>query len=231
MKIKAIFFDLDDTLHDHLKPFNQALKDVFLEVNKSIDIEDAYKKFREASDELWEAYSDNRLSLEKMRIERIILALKRLGILITVEDAMRFQDQYEERLKELELFPEVPELLNALKRKGYTIGIITNGPIKHQWNKIYKLRLTDFFQKELIFVSDEIGTAKPEPEIFEEAARRTKCLSHEMLYIGDSWTNDVVGPARAGWKSIWFNHRHRKPITNYKPLGEVNSLEEILLLL
>lgn len=231
MKIKAIFFDLDDTLHNHLKPFNQALKDVFPEINKSIIIEEAYKKFREASDELWKAYSENRLSLEEMRIKRIIHALKSLGIVITVEDGARFQAQYEERLKQLELFPEVPELLNTLKRKGYTLGLITNGPIKHQWNKIHKLNLTDFFHKELIFVSDEIGTAKPEPGIFEEAARRTRCLSNELLYIGDSWTNDVVGPAKAGWNSIWFNHRNRKPVTKDRPLGEVNSLEEILLYL
>ena len=231
MKIKAIFFDLDDTLHDHLKPFNQALKDVFPEINKSIIIEEAYKKFREASDELWESYSENRLSLGEMRIKRIIQALKSLGIVITVEDGERFQAQYEERLKQLELFPEVPELLNTLKRKGYTLGLITNGPIKHQWNKINKLRLTDFFPNELILVSDEIGKAKPEPEIFIEAAKRLNYQPHQLLYVGDSWINDVSGPVKAGWNSFWFNHRNRKASTEDKPIAEIKSLKEILLYL
>ncbi|MCM2531275.1 HAD family hydrolase [Neobacillus pocheonensis] len=228
MDIKAIFFDLDDTLHDHQKPFSDAIGEMFKNSYRDIAIDSVYKKFRECSDILWRNYSNRELTLEELRIQRITLALKSFGINLSNEQASQFQNQYQFCLSNLELFAQVPEILEVLNHNGYVLGIITNGPIDHQFNKIKTLGLIKYIRRELIFISDEVGVAKPNPEIFNYVAKKVNFAPEELLYIGDTWTNDIVGAYEAGWQSIWYNHRKRLPETELKPLAEIDCLSSLI---
>ena len=173
---------------------------------KSFSVEDIYKSFRVSSDLLWEQYSAGELSLAELRIQRIILALKPFNVHITREEAAQFQDEYEVQSNRLKLFPEVPKLSTALKDKGYRLGILSNGPTEHQLKKITSLGLTQFIMSHFIFISDELGIAKPDPAIFNIVAKKVNYQPKELLYIGDTWANDVAAPIEAGWQAIWFIH-------------------------
>lgn len=227
MTIKAVFFDLDDTLHDHMLPLAKSLQTAFPAMNQNISIQKVYNRFREVSDELWPNYCQGKLTLHELRIQRVIGALKLFHPEVSIQEAEKFQKTYEKAFNHLELFPEVPDLLRYLKKEGYQLGIITNGPVKHQYNKIEVLGLTSFISKEHIIISDAVGTAKPDPEIFHIAADKMKVDASEIAYIGDSWENDVVGSIEAGWQSIWFNHRGKKGLTAHKPLAEIQNLSEL----
>ncbi|MGG1678453.1 HAD family hydrolase [Neobacillus sp. NRS-1170] len=228
MVIKAIFFDLDDTLHDHLLPFSNALI-ATLPINyREIDVVSLYKKFRHFSDILWKSYSAKELTLKNLRINRIMLALESYDIRITIKQAVEFQNQYEHDSKKLHLFPDVTAVLKTIINYGLTLGIITNGPIEHQFKKIQSLGLTKYFNRDLIFISDEVGIAKPSPELFVHVAQRTGFAPNEHLYIGDTWSNDIAASSEAGWQSIWYNHRNRLPETNHKPLTIIEKLSSVL---
>lgn len=229
---KAIFFDLDDTLHDHLKPFIDAFHSVFPEYDGMVSLESVYKKFRDFSDILWKSYSSEELTLEELRIQRIALALKSFQVNISTEKARKFQHHYEFTSRCLQLFPQIPELLESLITRGYQLGIITNGPIEHQLSKIEALGLPKYFCMDNIFISDQVGIAKPNPQIFHHAAQKVNLSPKQLVYIGDSWMNDVVGPLEAGWQSIWFNHRERNPETEHQPLKtiwNVSALNDLFL--
>jgi HAD superfamily hydrolase (TIGR01549 family) len=228
MAIKAVFFDLDDTLHDHLYPFSKAFKDSFPTLYEQVDVVSLYKKFRDFSDLLWKKYSYQELTLEELRIARMVMASEYFQIGITNEQASKFQAQYELNLENLQLFAEVPELINSMKAKGKLVGIITNGPVQHQFNKINSLGLTSYVSREHIFISDEVGVAKPNKQIFHHAAQKVNMIPSEIVYIGDSWPNDVVAPMEAGWKAIWYNHRKRLPGTDHKPLAVIDHLLSII---
>jgi HAD superfamily hydrolase (TIGR01549 family) len=228
MAIKAIFFDLDDTLHDHLYPFSKAFKDSFPDLYQQMDVELLYKKFRDFSDLLWKKYSIQELTLEELRIARIVMALEYFQKGITNEQASDFQAQYELNLDNLQLFAEVPELINVMKAKGKFVGIITNGPVQHQFNKINSLDLTSYVSRDHIFISDEVGVAKPNKQIFHHVAQKVNMTPSEIVYIGDSWPNDVVAPIEAGWQAIWYNHRKRMPDTAHKPLAVIDQLLSII---
>ena len=231
LTIKAVFFDLDDTLHDHLQPFSNSIKTTFPEYYKLVEVEFLYKKFRHFSDILWKNYSSNLLSLEELRIRRVIQAFKSFDIQIPIEQAKQFQSHYELDSRHLQLFPDVIELLETLKRNGLFFGIITNGPVAHQFTKISSLGLLDYVSRNLIYISDGVGIAKPNPGIFNYVAERTGYLPHEMVYVGDSWENDVAAPLDADWQSIWYNHRKRKPETHHLPLAEIDSLSSLIAIL
>lgn len=230
MPIKAIFFDLDDTLHDHQKPFADTFSNMFPNVGMD-GIENVYKKYRYFSDLLWENYIRKEITLEELRIFRTVELLKSYEQEISNEMAKEFQLKYESALLSIELLPEVPELLIKLNHMGFELGIITNGPTEHQKNKIDSLSLTKYIPKDRIFISDEVGVAKPDPKIFHKAGQSLMFSPENYLYIGDSWTNDVIGAHNAGWHSIWFNHRKRNAETNHKPLKEIEKLNSIFSIL
>jgi HAD superfamily hydrolase (TIGR01549 family) len=227
MEFKAVFFDLDDTLHDHHAPFARVILHLLPSPNHQFETVDIYKSFRFYSDVLWKEYDGGEISLDELRIKRIIRTLKDYGVGVSIEKALQFQQSYEQELKRLTLFPEVPLLLKELNEVGIEIGLITNGPTEHQQNKIQQLGLEEHFSENHIFISDQVGRAKPNPYIFEVAARELNLPSEELLYVGDSWENDVVGPMNAGWNAIWFNHRGKQPLTNHTPVAEITSLSSI----
>lgn len=228
--IKAIFFDLDDTLHDHHAPFARAIFPILPNSNNQLKTVDIYKAFRFNSDVLWKEYDAGKIPLDELRIERIIRTLEEYGVEVSEEKAIQFQQCYEQELKLLTLFPEVPMLLKELTKLGIEIGMITNGPTEHQRMKIQQLGLDEHFLENRIFISDQVGKAKPNPDIFKVAAREINLPPEELLYVGDSWENDVVGPMKAGWNAVWFNHRGRHPLTEHKPVTEIKALSTILML-
>ncbi|MVX59636.1 HAD hydrolase-like protein [Streptococcus danieliae] len=66
--------------------------------------------------------------------------------------------------------------------------------------------------------------------MFDKATRQFKVIPKETLYIGDSFENDVEGKHKAGWSSVWFNHRHRPAPAGGECLidFEVHSPQELL---
>ena len=67
--------------------------------------------------------------------------------------------------------------------------------------------LLKWIPRERVFVSGDLGAAKPEPEIFRIIEKRLGLQPEEIWFAGDSYANDVTGAKRAGWKSLWLNRR------------------------
>ncbi|MCP8969999.1 HAD family hydrolase [Ectobacillus ponti] len=226
--IQAIFFDLDDTLHDSQRPFRRAMEQSFPHPYASVPSDTAYKMFRHFSDLLWPAYCRGDVSLADLRAERIIRMMEHQGFVISRQEAERFQACYEREQQRIELFSDASAVLTELQEMGLLIGIITNGPVKHQAGKIAALGLDSAIQSEHIFISDAVGIAKPDQQIFEWVARQVGHSPGHLLYVGDTWENDVAAAMEAGWHSIWYNHRSRKPETDHQPLAEIRLLSDIL---
>jgi putative hydrolase of the HAD superfamily len=61
-----------------------------------------------------------------------------------------------------------------------------------------------------LVVSEEVGVAKPDREIFRVALERLGAAPGDAVMIGDSWSADIAGARAAGIRSVWFNP-HRRP--------------------
>ncbi len=223
---KAVFFDLDDTIYDQLQPFNDAVKSLG-EFPEDLVYEDIFKRSRQFSDILWNQYCNREITLEELRVNRLILAFNEFGHELSSQQALQIQECYENRQGHIQVFDGFFEAFHNLSENGYTIGLITNGPVEHQWKKIKSLELDQYIPEELIFVSDAVGIAKPDPSIFIHVNSSLKVKPGDCYYVGDSWRNDVVPPIKAGWNSIWYNYRQRKPETNDQPYKTIYSFKEI----
>ncbi|MGT2832688.1 HAD family hydrolase [Streptococcus halotolerans] len=219
--IKVIYFDIDDTLYDQFKPFEDAFKTVFPHLQ--IDIRQAYLNSRQYSDQVFEATENGTLDLKTMHRQRIQTALKSLSLSITDDEADSFQRRYAANQRHITLDSSLRSSFDALKASGVTLGIITNGPLEHQMRKIHQLGLANWVDEDHIYISSEQGIAKPDIRLFD-LARKGLYSPEDCLYIGDSFDNDVVGAKSAGWQVIWFNRRNKPlPSSQYSPDYQVTK--------
>lgn len=228
--IKYIYFDLDDTLWDFTynsklalsKLFdNTSLKDL-LSSKKELFI-NQYEKYNE---EMWKLYKNKKINVEILRNQRFSLTLKYFRIdkyFISNE----LNNLYLEILsKENKLINGAPELLGSIEN-NYMIGILSNGFKDTQINKIKNSKLKHFFSDfSNIVCSDEVGSAKPDPSIFDYATKLTNYNKEQILYIGDSLETDTIAAMNYGMKSIWFNKDQVS--SNVKNIIQINNLMELI---
>ncbi|WAA08571.1 HAD family hydrolase [Fervidibacillus albus] len=226
--METIIFDVDDTLYDQLRPFQNAFHTVFPEL-KDAPIEKLYVSSRRHSEKMFEKSERGEISLLELHTYRIMAAFRDFNIDIEYDKAVQFQKVYETEQKKITIFPEMGDLLDLLIEKKKRIAVLTNGPHQHQLMKVNRLGLTRWIPMEHIFVSGAIGSAKPNLETFRFVEKNMQLDKEKTIYIGDSFENDIIGAKRAGWQAIWMNHRKREiqdaPVT---PDQIVYSPKELL---
>jgi putative hydrolase of the HAD superfamily len=215
--IKALIFDLDNTLLDRSKTFldfTSKLVDKYFmhlpdaEKHDVIDVivntdQDGYKDknqmFRELLECLpWE-YKPLLEELLDFYTEEYVCSA------ILMEDALHLLEHYKTK---------------------YRLGLITNGRSIIQYGKIDKLNIRPYF--DTIIVSEEAGIKKPDKLIFALALKHLDLKAEDCIYIGDHPVNDVDGAHQAGMKTIWMkvNQPWRDELT-VQPLKTITKLSDL----
>lgn len=202
MKIKAVTFDLDDTLwplreviiHAH-KESNNWIIDKFPSMSKVL--------FTEQEQKMWQKLiaKDNSLRhrLSELRMKVIETLLTENGV--SDEDAKTTsKDAFDIFLKlrhDITYFEGTLEVLKSLKEK-YTLGVLTNGNASIETLKID--HLFDFYLN-----AEMVNDSKPGAKMFEEALKITQLSPEEVCHVGDHPDNDVEAAVKLGMKAIWLN--------------------------
>lgn len=210
--MQAIFFDVDDTLYDQLRPFKQAFEKHF-DFN-DVPLEPLYTTSRKLSDEVFHLVENGQMDIQEMHVYRIKQALAYFDKDISYKEAVMFQKDYENFQEAITPFPDVIDLLELCCQNKVAMGIITNGPLVHQKRKIEQLGIINWIPIENIIISSEVNVAKPDTRIFRLAESKVQSTNEQIYYVGDSFKNDIIGAKKAGWKTIWYNHRHHKKLPN-----------------
>jgi putative hydrolase of the HAD superfamily len=95
----------------------------------------------------------------------------------------------------IRLYPEVTEVLAALRQRGYRLGIVSNW----SWNlhdRVREVGLQSWF--EIVWASAYAGCNKPHPAIFRQVLEQMSVSAERALYVGDAYRYDVVGARNAG---------------------------------
>ncbi len=124
---------------------------------------------------------------------------------------------------QVNLFDDALPTLKALG-EHFKIGSITNG--NAQLDVIGVREHFDF-----VVTAEEAGAAKPNKKIFDFAREQIDLASHELLYVGDHPTNDVIGSKNSGWQALWFNPDAKQWSEEIQPNAQIQSLSELLELL
>jgi putative hydrolase of the HAD superfamily len=98
------------------------------------------------------------------------------------------------------LYPDVLPCFEALGDRR--IGLITNGDGTQQRLKLARLGLEGRFS--VVVISREVDCAKPDPAIFQLAAKLGGARAEDCVYIGDRLDADALGGQGAGMRGIWL---------------------------
>lgn len=227
--MQTIVFDLDDTLYDQLGPFRFATQKVIKAPLTNIEMEELYLLSRKYSDEVFEAQMRGEITALELQTYRIMMACKDFGLTIDKKTAQAFQEEYISQQRQITLFPEVEILLHQLKNAGKQLAILTNGEYNHQLMKINQLKLDQWIPKDNYFISGALGVSKPDSQVFHIVKEKLKAKKDSLVYIGDSFQNDVIGAKQCGWKMVWLNHRkHSQPTTTIHPDVTLKHPRELL---
>ncbi len=225
--MSTIFFDLDDTLYDRGIPFCRTFTHFFGETVPGLAAE-AYKTCSARGNEVFADSRSGKISMEEMYIYRYQKGLADVGIHITAQQALEYRDVYRQMQRELQLTPQMEEILTYCKEHFDGVGIITNGTAEYQRQKIHCLGLEKWVREDLIFVSDEQGIAKPDPRIFERAAQAAKAAPSELIYVGDVYETDLAAPSALGWITVWLNPK-QEPAPEGRPVPDAIVSDEAAL--
>lgn len=136
--IKAILFDMDDTLYDLAEPFKKACDELFPE--EVLDKDGAFIASRKYSDEVFELSQSGQMSMEDMYVYRIQNAFCDFGKYVDRQTALTFQQIYQKNQRNIRLSKTMTGFLEKMSRQEtFSMGVITNGPAQHQWDKIERL--------------------------------------------------------------------------------------------
>ncbi|MFJ5622638.1 HAD family hydrolase [Peribacillus loiseleuriae] len=252
--IKAIFFDLDDTLLWDQKSISEAFKATceYAAEKYEVDAEQLEEAVREEARELyasydtysftqmiginpfeglWGDFGDEGIEFGKMkefapvyRRDSWIRGLKSLGI-NDEEFGAELAERFPlERKKRPFLYDETFQVLDELHDK-YRLLLLTNGSPELQNTKLaITPELVPYFDH--IVISGGFGKGKPDVSIFEHALERMNVSKDEVLMVGDNLMTDILGASRCGIQSVWIN-RHEKERNEVIPTYEITHLEEL----
>ncbi|TNE73514.1 HAD family hydrolase [bacterium] len=203
MAYRFIYFDLDDTLLNHRKAEKLALADIWqeFELNKLVTIEQLQETYHHINVFLWEMYGRGEIDrdeLQRTRFERTLFRIESTSSWQEVGD--RYMERYQEHWTWIKGAQKAFETI----KKHYPVGILTNGFAETQRIKLKKFNLDTPEIK--IVISEDVGIMKPQAGIFEAATTISGFQSNEILYVGDSYSSDVLGGSGFGWDVAWFTN-------------------------
>ncbi|CAN5529367.1 HAD family hydrolase [soil metagenome] len=247
--IRAIFFDLDDTLCGYWDASKAGLRRTFEThpvegISAELAVRAWAKAFRQFAPGLKKTgwYETYLKEGGPTRTEQMRLALKEMGI--EDEDlAQRLSETYlNERDSALKLFHDASETLVSLQKR-FKLGLITNGPADIQRMEVETLGIGHHFDH--ILIEGELGRGKPLLEVFRHGEALMGSTPEQTLMVGNSYGHDIRGAINAGWKTIWIRRPsdvppshdgyetkpEEMPADGPQPDAIVNDLSQVMALL
>jgi putative hydrolase of the HAD superfamily len=230
--IDAVLFDLDDTLHDDTSAYTQAVRRVAgeLSAERGVDPRQLLAAYTVQSNGFWKNLSREHLTIpiHDTRTQLWSDALVACGIPFDAALAEACAERYTRyRADALELSPGALDLVRTLRERGCKLGIVTNGFAATHHEKVDRLGLRPYVDG--VFIADEMGMVKPDPDIFRHACRTLGSEPASTAMVGDRYDRDIVGAATAGLFTVLIDvHATPLPDGAVPPDAVVDSIGEVL---
>jgi HAD superfamily hydrolase (TIGR01549 family) len=229
--IDTVLFDLDDTLHDDTLAYHRAARAVAADIarERGVDADAVFGAYVAEANAFWKKLSAAHLQtpIHDAREQMWYDALLTAGV-DDVPLAQRASADYTRyRSGFLELSPGALDLLIALRERGCTIGVVSNGFAATHHEKFDVLGLRPYVDR--FFLADEMGMVKPDPAIFTHVCAELGSEPARAAMVGDRYDRDVIGAATAGLFTVLIDvHAIPLPEGAVPPDAVVATIGEVL---
>ncbi len=216
-----LLFDADDTLFDFPKAEANALQWTLEQIGLPVTPANI-ETYTRCNKQVWAEFERGELTSAELRIKRFRLFFDEIG---HTADPQTVSPLY---LRNLALGADLLEgaesVIRTLKKR-YRLALVTNGLKDVQWPRLERSALNGCFEG--VFVSEDLGVAKPAREyfdiVFEKIGNPPK---NEVLIIGDSLTSDMRGGIDYGIDTCWYNPKSKT--TDLPVTYQIQKLAELL---
>ncbi|MDO8549810.1 MAG: TIGR02253 family HAD-type hydrolase [Ignavibacteria bacterium] len=220
--IKAIVFDLDNTLVDFMKMKRRAIEEAIpamIDAGLKVTSEEANRII----DEIYKERGIEYQQVFDVLLQRI---LNKVDYKILSAGIIAYR-----RAREASLipYPHVYSTLNNLLKLGIKMGVLSDAPVKEAWLRIAFLNFQHTFDAVVTF--DDTRERKPSPAPFLKILERLEVIPQEALMVGDWAERDIQGAKKVGMKTAFakygdtFNTEHHD--ADYE-LSDISVLIDII---
>ncbi len=220
MPIKAILFDIDNTLMDFMKMKRECCKaamDAMISAGLKTNHEKGMKILYELYDIYGIEYQYIFAKLSKALGGKIDYKIIAYGIIAY----RKMRDSY------LVPYPDVISTLIELK-KNYKLAVVSDAPVLQAWMRLVTMKLDSFF--DVVITKADARKQKTHTAPFKAALRELKLKPEEAVMIGDRISRDVETAKKLGLKTIYARYGDTSPVEPGKSGAdaEINSVAEVV---
>ena len=217
-----VLFDADHTLYDFDRAEYRALGQTLEAFGYPSD-QETPSCYQSINNDLWARLNRGEVEQSWLLVERFAAFMRAMG---GDHDPAEMNRDYLTRLAEGgDLFPGAEDLCRALA-PHCTLAIVTNGVASAQHGRFRRSPLHTLFS--YVFISEEVGWAKPDPRFFEAVLRTMDIRDRSRaVVVGDNLISDIGGGNAAGLDTIWYNPGRFSPWAPAIPTWEAADYDTI----
>ena len=191
--IQGFLFDLDDTLYPQMEYTRQCVMGTIEYLSRVFG-----RPRSQIRASLMAVLEENGIEQRQLFNE----ALKRLGLELDDRHLKASLKLFWRVKPKIKLYPGAVEMFSSIRRKGFKLGMVTDGHVDVQKSKIRTLKIRKYFQS--IILSDEYGVEfrKPSTVPLMAALAELRLEPKSSVYVGNDPRKDFVGSRSLGMRTI-----------------------------
>ena len=207
--IKAVIFDLDDTICNTSDILDQALRNTFAENLAHFPGKTVEEMMLINQEAFKETFLNPNIPVSSSTILIWLRCFELLNIAPPIKVVLRLIEKIRAEVRtEIKLIEGAKEIFTFLLQQHMKIGILSNGAYMEQAEKLVILGIDGYID---YLVTPDICLAnKPDAKAFTYMLDNLHVSSDEVLMIGDDMQTDIKGARNAGIKTIYFQHRTKR---------------------
>lgn len=219
MMIKAVLFDLDNTLIDFMRMKKFSIDEA---INAMMDAGLNFPK-KKIVDETYRLYGKEGIE-DKFIFQKLLKRLLgRIDYRILANGIVAYRQV---KIGFLAPYPGVRRTLEALRKKGMKLAIVTDAPRLKAWLRLAAMKLDGLFDAVVAF--EDTKRKKPSKLPFRKALSILRLKPEECLMVGDWPERDIKGAKKIGMKSCFARYGAVKKCKDAGSDYEINKIEDIL---
>ncbi len=217
--IKAVIFDLDNTLVDFMVMKRQAI-DAAINAMMDAGLKLSRDDIQTRIDEI---YKERGMEFQNVFDQLLYDEFQKVDFKILSAGVIAYRRAREAALVP---YPHVYMTLMELLKLGLRLGVVSDAPAREAWLRLTYLNFHHIFDHVVTF--EDTGERKPNAAPFRRALQLLKVEGHEALMVGDWAERDVVGAANVGMKTVFARYGDTFGTVESNADYEINDISELI---
>lgn len=217
--IKAIVFDLDNTLVDFMAMKKQAI-DAAIDAMVDAGLELERTEIKERIDTI---YKERGIEYQQVFDDLIFGIFQKIDHRVLAAGIISYRRAREAALKP---YPHVTATLMELSRRGIKLALLSDAPSREAWLRLCYINFHHIFSNVVTF--DDTGERKPSPKPFNKALELLGVKPEEALMVGDWPERDIKGAKAVGMKTAFARYGDTFGTIEHDADYELKDISELL---